>query len=43
MEGQPSTSKCKPMSVFGDDNPEEAKQEITDAVNYCLDSLQRSK
>jgi hypothetical protein len=41
MEGKPSTSKCQALSVFDDDNPEGAKQGITDAVHYCLHLMQK--
>jgi hypothetical protein len=43
MEGEHSTSKCQASSVFDDDSPEEAKQELTDAVHCCLHLLQNSK
>jgi hypothetical protein len=43
MEDKPSTSKCQASSVFDCDSPEEAKQEITDAIHYCLHLLQKVK
>jgi hypothetical protein len=43
MEGEPSTSKYKESSVSDYGNPGDAKQEITDAVHYCLQLLQEGK
>jgi hypothetical protein len=43
MEGEPSTSKCQASSVFDCDSPEEARQEITDAIHDCLHLLQKDK
>jgi hypothetical protein len=43
MAGKPSTSKYQKSSESDDNNPEDAKQEKTDAVHYSLHLLQKSK
>jgi hypothetical protein len=43
MECKPSTSKYQESSVFDNDNPDNAKQKITDAVHYCLYLFQKGK
>jgi hypothetical protein len=43
MEDEPSTSKFQASSLFNYDSPEEAKQEITDALHYCLHFMQKGK
>jgi hypothetical protein len=39
----PLTSKCQASSVFDNDSPVEAKQEVTSVMQYCLHLLQNSK
>jgi hypothetical protein len=34
VEGKPSTSECQALLEFDDDSPEEARQDIIDAVSY---------
>lgn len=40
VEGEPSSSEYQESSVSDDHSPEDAKQEMTDAIHYCLHLLQ---